>query len=100
MPRFETVPVNEALVKTASRQQAEILKEYLAYIEQLKRGEAGKLQAAEGETVKAVSRRLGTAAKLSGKDLVIKRTGDEVYFWVKERGTRRGRPRRVASASS
>ncbi len=98
MPRFETVPINNALVKTASRQRAEDLKEYLGYIEQLKGGEAGRLQASGDESIRAVRRRLGAAAKLSGKDLVIKRTGDDIYFWIK--AARRGRPRKVGGPGS
>ena len=39
-------------------------------------------------------RRLGAAAKASGKDLVVKTIGGEVYFWLKAR--RRGRPRKVS----
>ena len=44
-----------------------------------------------------VRRRLGVAAKLSGKDITIKRQGNEVYFWVQaeprprgQQGQRRG----------
>ncbi len=98
MPRFEMVPVNEALVKTASEKQAEALKEYLGYIEQLKRGEAGRLQASAGESIRAVRRRLGAAAKLTEKNLVIKRAGDDIYFWIK--GARRGRRGKTTAPGS
>ena len=103
MPRFEFVPVQEAMTKSASGKSAKIAKEYLGYIEQLAGGQAGRLQVAEGETVATLRRRLGAAAKLSGKNLVIKRMGEEIYFWVKEEaGSRRrgGRPRKSPSAGS
>ena len=43
-----------------------------------------------------VRRRLTTAAKQMGKDLVTKRVGDEVYFWPKPPARRRGRRPRNA----
>ena len=103
MPQFQLVPLEEAIARTTTGRRAEITREYLSYIEQLKEGEAGRLQAVETESVAAVRRRLGTAAKLAGKELVIKRAGDEVYFWVQPVGLsagrrRRGRPRRVTTS--
>lgn len=104
MPNFELVSLEEAMMKSATGRQAQIAKEYLNYVQQLKGGQAGKLQAAEGEKVAAIRRRLGIAAKLAGKDLTIKRVGDEIYFWVKSQGEgsprRRGRPRKTESATS
>ncbi len=82
MPTFDEVPLQEAMLKTATGKTAQINKEYLGYIEQLTEGQAGRLQPGEGESVSTVRRRLGVAAKLSGKDIIIKRQGNEVYFWV------------------
>ena len=97
MPTFDLVSVEEAMVKATTGKRAEINREYLGYIEQLRAGRAGRLQASGGETVSAIRRRLGSAAKLAGKSLVYKRTDDMVYFWIKPRGTsfmgrKRGRP--------
>ena len=103
MPKFDLIPVEEAIAKSATGKRAQMAREYLGYVEQLGEGQAGRLQAAEGETIGAVRRRLGTAAKLAGKNLTIKRVGDEVYFWVKEEaapGRRRGRPRKDARAGA
>ena len=83
MPEFEMVSIEEATLKTATGKQAKIVKEYIGYIERLGEGQAGKLQALEGETTTAVRRRLGAAARLTGEALTIKRAGDEVYFWKK-----------------
>ena len=101
MPRFDLVPVDEAVIKTATGKRAQLSREYVSYIEQLRGENAGRLQASAGETVAAIRRRLGAAARLTGKNLVIRRTGEEVYFWVQtpkgasvRRG--RGRPRKVA----
>ena len=101
MPTFELVTVEEVAMKTTPGKRAKILEEYLGYVEQLKSGQAGKLQPSEGETTTAVRRRIGAAAKLVGKDLVIKRVGDDVYFWEPEGARRRrGRPRKVRSDES
>ena len=97
MPNFELVPQQEAEMRSATGPRAKIMKEYLSYVEQVGPSKAGKLQPLEGETVGAVRRRIGAAARRAGKDWVIKRVGDEVYFWkaggeVPRRG--RGRPRK------
>ena len=99
MPQFGVVSREEAQARTASPgKRAQVVQEYLDYIGQLQEGQSGKLQPDQGETVATVRRRLGTAARVSGKDLVIKRTGDEIYFWV-EQPARRRRGRRPASTS-
>ena len=83
MPRFDLVSREEAARKAATTgKRAQVLREYLGYIEQLSEGRAGRLQAGEGETLVAVRRRLGAAAKLVNKELVIRRTGEELYFWT------------------
>ena len=94
MPRFERVPLGEAKMKTASGKRAQIIAEYVGYIERLGDGEAGRLQAAEGEPITTVRRRLGAAARQLDKNLAIRRTGDEIYFWAAETRRRgRGRPK-------
>ena len=105
MPKFEMISFDEALIRSATGKRARITKEYLDYIEALKPGQAGRLEAVEGERIGAVRRRLGVAAKLAKKELVIKRTGDEVFFWDRndeKAGTRsgRGRSRKTASPKS
>lgn len=101
MPLFNLLTLDEAMVKLATKRRAEVAKEYLDYIGQLRKGQAGKLQAGDGETIAAVRRRLGAAAKFAGKKLVIKRAGDELYFWAQPRAPstgqrRRGRPPKAA----
>ncbi len=94
MPIFERVPLAEAKMKTASGKRAQIIAEYVRYIEQLGDGEAGRLQAEQGEPITTVRRRLGAAARQLGRTLTIRRTGDEVYFWATETRRRgRGRPK-------
>ena len=89
MPRFELVSIQEATLKTATGKRAQIAREYLGYIDRLEEGQAGRLQASEGETTTAIRRRVGAAAKLAGKDIVIRRSDEEVYFWVEERPRQR-----------
>jgi hypothetical protein len=98
MPEFELVSQAEAQLSSGSGRRAETLREYVGYIQQISEGQAGKLQAAEGESLPTVRRRLGDAARLAGKDLVIKRTGDTIYFWPAS-GPKRGRGRRGGSVS-
>ncbi len=94
MPKFDRVPLGEAKMSTASGKRAQIIAEYVRYIEKLGKGEAGRLQAAEGEPITTVRRRLGAAARQLEKSLTIRRTGDEIYFWAEETRRRgRGRPR-------
>ena len=98
MPQFELVSLEEAEARTASPgKRTQIVQEYLSYITQLKAGQAGKLQPDPGVTVATVRRRLGTAVKASGKTVVIKRTGDDIYFWVEQPAKRRGRLPKSAS---
>ncbi len=92
MPKFELVSVEEAMTRSATGKRAEVIREYLGYIQELKEGEAGKLQPGEGEKVTAVRRRLGIAARAAGKQLAVRRVGEEIYFWVKSQD--KGRPRR------
>ena len=101
MPKLDVIPIEEARVKSASRgKRAQILQEYLDYIDQLKSGQAGRLVAVAGETTSTVRRRLGDAARAAGHKLTISRAGDEVYFWTEGRRTENGRRRRGRGASS
>ena len=106
MPKLDIVSIEEAIAKTASesasvRKRAQILQEYQGYIDQLKGGEAGRLVASAGESTATVRRRIGAAARAAGKNLTIRRAGDEVYFWVVERRrSGNGRRRRGSGASS
>ena len=94
MPKFDRVPLAEAKMNTASGKRAQIIAEYVRYIEQLGDGEAGRLQAAEGEPITTVRRRLGAAARQLEKKIAIRRTGDDIYFWAEESRRRgRGRPK-------
>ena len=101
MPKFKTLPLSEAMVKSATGKRAQMTKEYMEYIEQLPSGQAGQLEASDGESIAAVRRRLGAASRVAGKDLVIKRVGEELFFWVRPGGKgatkrRRGRPAKSA----
>ena len=96
MPQLEVVSRSEAELKTAGKARAEALREYIEFVEQLKDNQVGKLQAKQDETLRTVRRRLGDAGRLAGKDLVIKRDGEVVYFWLKTSAKRRGRPRKTS----
>ena len=70
MPKFDLIPRSTAELATATGRgkRVEMMKEYLSYIEELKAGQAGRLTPSEGESVASVRRRLGTAARLAGKE--------------------------------
>jgi hypothetical protein len=42
MPRFEVLPINEAQASSATGKRAQILREYMSYIEQVPAGQAGR----------------------------------------------------------
>jgi len=76
-----TAPV--AVVRSATGVRAQMVKQYLEYIEKIGENQAGKLQANPDERIGTVQRRLNYSAKLAGKRLTIKRVGDdELFFWV------------------
>ena len=93
MPTFSTLPIGEARARSATGKRAALLQEYVGYIERVAPGEAGMLQAREGETTQAIRRRLNAAAEALGRRLEFRRTASAVYFWASD-GRRRGRPRK------
>ena len=93
MPTFDIVSIGEARAKTATGKRAELLQEYVGYVQRVTLGEAGMLEAGEGETTQAIRRRLTAAAEVLGKNLEVRRSASAVYFWASE-GRRRGRPRK------
>jgi hypothetical protein len=81
MPDFAIVSLKDAKLQTTSGRQRTYLNEYAGYIQQLAPGMAGKLHLLEGEKPTTMRRRLAVAAQALGTKLVIKRAGDDVYFW-------------------
>jgi hypothetical protein len=81
MPEFTTVSLKEATVQTSSGRQKRYLREYIGYITTLPKGQAGKLRTGEEEKHTTIRRRLGVAAKTLGIPLIIKRSGNDLYFW-------------------
>src|SRR5438445_12096390 len=92
--KYEDVSLKEAKMKSGPPQKQEILIEYRHYIQKVTPRQAAQLTASSGESLRAVRRRLTTAAKNLGKTLVVKRGQNEIYFWVKDGPRRRGRPRK------
>ena len=96
MPEFAIVSLEEARRRIATSRRGHYFAEYGEYIQQLDGDQAGTLVATEGESVLTIRRRLAAAADILGKNLVIKRTGDELYFWLEPSAepTEEERPRR------
>lgn len=100
MPEFTTVPVQEAQLRTIPGRQGEFINEYAEYIQSLPTGQAGRLRIGAAEKQTTIRRRLTAAAKAMNVHLIIKRSGNDLYFWqdngeaqprTKRRYTRRGR---------
>ena len=74
------------------------MRQYMDYIGQLETGHAGKLTPEAGETTAAIRRRLGAAAEVLGKNLVVNTQGNVVFFWEESGASaprRRGGPRKT-----
>ena len=101
MAKFEKISQTRAELDSATGKRAEIMNEYLGYLNQLKDGEAGKLEVSEdGESPTALRRRIGKAAAYVGKEIVIKRKDDVIYFWLSPGGKRQRRLRRSSPANA
>jgi hypothetical protein len=70
------------------------INEYANYIQNLPQGQAGRLRVGEGENPLTVRRRLVSAAQAMNIPLIIKRSGNDLYFWRADEGGEQPRPRR------
>jgi hypothetical protein len=94
MPEFEIVSLEEAQFRTIPGRQGKFLNEYADYIHRLSSGQAGKLSPVERENPATIRRRLHAAATALGTKLIIKRSGEDVYFWHEDRGDEQPRRKR------
>jgi hypothetical protein len=94
MPEFTTVSVQEAQIRTIPGRQGKFINEYADYIQQLPKGQAGRLRGGESENPMAIRRRLAGAAKAMHITLIIKRSGNDVYFWREDGGDQHPRTKR------
>jgi hypothetical protein len=94
MPDFAIVSMREAQASTISGRQGRFIQEYIRYIRQISQGQAGKLHLVEHENPVTIRRRLHAAATALGTKLIIKRSGEDVYFWSEERGDEQPRTKR------
>ncbi len=94
MPEFTTVSLEEAQLRTIAGRQGRYMNEYAEYIQQLPHGQAGRLRAVETENPLTIRRRLVVAAQTFGINLIIKRSGNDLYFWREDGGDEQPRGRR------
>jgi hypothetical protein len=94
MPEFTTVSMTEAMLRTASGRQGRYLYKYIDYITKLPTGQAGKFRIGEEEKPATIRRRLVVAAKTLAIPLIIKRSGNELYFWREAREAEQPRTKR------
>ena len=98
MVKFEVMSQTKAELDSATGKRADIMVEYLGYLNQLQDGEAGMLTVSgSDESPTALRRRIGKAAQAAGKEIVIKRKGDAIYFWLGPGVRRRRRARKDAA---
>ena len=76
MPKLEIVSLDEA------QGQGRYVPDYVALIQQVPEGKAGKLILAEGENPITARKWLVLAAKAMDIPLGIRRRGRTLYFWV------------------
>ena len=81
MPTFESISRSEAELQSAAAPRAALIREYVGYIERVSAGEGGRLSAGPDESLAAIRRRLGAAARYLGSDITIKRAEDALYLW-------------------
>jgi hypothetical protein len=90
MPRFETVPMEELKLATAiSERKRKSLEAYMGYVDQLTPDTGGRLICDPSEKITTVRNDLKQAAGLRGKDIVVRRSGNVLAFYLS--GKRRGR---------
>ncbi len=94
MPEFTTVSVQEAQMRTIPGRQGKFINEYADYIQQLPKGQAGKLHVLEQENPVTIRRRLVLAATAMNIPLTIKRSGNDLYFWQENGGQEQPRAKR------
>ncbi len=101
MAKFEVMSQTKAELDSATGRRVEIMVEYLGYLNQLKEGEAGVLRVSgSDESPTALRRRIGKAAEAAGKEIVIRRKDDAIYFWLGSGARRRKRARKEAVLNS
>jgi hypothetical protein len=86
MPDFQIVSIADAKLQTSSGRRGEFIHEYAGYIQQLSHGKAGMLHPGEDEKPLTIRRRLVVAAQTLGITLIIKRSGEDIYFWQEDGG--------------
>jgi hypothetical protein len=76
MPQLQIVSLDEA------QGQGRFIPDYVALIQQVPEGQAGKLILSEGENPITARKWLVLAAKAMDIPLGIRRRGQTIYFWV------------------
>jgi hypothetical protein len=106
MPDFAIVSLQDAKLETMPSRQRIYMNEYAGYIQQLSPGMAGKLRPLEDEKLTTIRRRLVVTAQTLDATLIIRRAGDDLYFWsepageaqLRRRTTRRRRSQEETTA--
>jgi hypothetical protein len=100
MPEFILMSIQEAQLRTIPGRQGTFMSEYADYIQQLPTGQAGRLRLGESEKHLTVRRRLISAAQAMNIPLIIKRSGNDLYFWRENGGEEQPRRKRSYTRGS
>jgi len=86
MPRIEDASQEEIRkLRRRIRKREEIMEEYKGYIKLLTSPDViKKLIPNEGEKVATLKNRLRRAAKALGKEIELKKSGNAIFFWLKQ----------------
>jgi hypothetical protein len=90
MPDFSIVPMREAQASTSAGRQGRFIQEY---IRQIPQGQAGKLHLGEHENPLTIRRRLDSAVQAVDIKLIIKRSGQDMFFWKETGADEQPRPK-------
>ena len=94
MPEFTTVSVREAQLRTIPGRPGKYVSEYADYLLQLPQGQAGKLTIDESKKHTTIRRRLTVAANALDIHIIIKRSGNDLYYWQEEKAEEQPRAKR------
>jgi hypothetical protein len=82
MPEFRMLTVEDAQRQMESTVPGSAGGQYRDYLDQLVPGRAGCLMVAPEEKVGIVRTRLSAAARSAGKQIIIRRAGQLIFFWT------------------
>ena len=96
MPEFSILSVQEAMLRLGPPTRIKpFMDKYIGYINQLRPGQAGVLTLTGDEKISTIRNWLTRIAKEVGIALIIKRGGEQLFFWREQDEAVQQRRRRL-----